>query len=87
MYIWKVLISVDQFINTLLGPAFNFVFKSDRFGDPDETISSALGKTKAKRRCRLCRFICKILDFIDPRPGDHCADSIEKDEDASDSSY
>lgn len=31
-YFWNILISIDQFVNTLCG------------GDPDETISSRLGK-------------------------------------------
>ena len=31
-YVWNILISIDQFINTIFG------------GDPDETVSSRLGK-------------------------------------------
>lgn len=31
-YLWNILIAIDQFVNTLCG------------GDPDETISSRLGK-------------------------------------------
>lgn len=31
-YFWNILVSIDQFVNTLCG------------GDPDETISSRLGK-------------------------------------------
>ena len=33
-YIWNILVSIDQFINTLLG------------GDPDETISSRCAKNR-----------------------------------------
>lgn len=62
-YFWNILISIDQLANTLLG------------GDPDETISSRMGK--ALPRCRMCRFICKILHPID---NNHCVKSIEKDE-------
>jgi len=62
-YIWNLLISIDQFANTLLG------------GDPDETLSSRLGKYQ--HRCPVCRFICRLLSKIDYR---HCQKSIEDDE-------
>jgi hypothetical protein len=35
-YIWNILVAIDQFINTVLG------------GDPDETMSSRMGKQLAK---------------------------------------
>ena len=63
-YIWNILISIDQFINTLFA------------GDPDETLSSRMGKRVHK--CAVCRTICNWLDYIDYR---HCQKSIEKDED------
>lgn len=62
-YIWNILIAIDQLLNALLG------------GDPDETLSSRLGKYQ--HRCVICRWICKLLDLIDYR---HCQDAIEKDE-------
>ena len=73
--IWKwivnVLVSVDQLANTILG------------GDPDETMSSRIGKLKLK--CGgtipwyhpLVGFIDWGLDKIDPR---HSIDAIENDE-------
>jgi len=61
-YLWNLLISVDQLINTLFG------------GDPDETVSSRLGKQT--EHCRLCRWFCKLLSKLDP---DHCQKSIEPD--------
>jgi hypothetical protein len=64
-YIWNILISLDQFCNTLLG------------GDPDETMSSRMGKHLAKHDCPFCNFICKLLNLIQK---DHCVKSIEKDE-------
>ena len=60
-YGWNVLIAIDQLGNTLLG------------GDPDETISSRMGK----RRCRVCRLLCRLLHRVDP---EHCNKSIEPDE-------
>lgn len=65
-YIWNVLISIDQLINTV-------VF----FGDPDETMSSRMGKHLAKHDCPFCNFMCKLLNLIQK---DHCVKSIESDE-------
>jgi hypothetical protein len=64
-YIWNILISIDQFFNTILG------------GDPDETMSSKMGKHLAKHDCPFCNFICKLLNLIQK---DHCVKSIESDE-------
>lgn len=70
-YLLNILISIDQFGNTLLG------------GDPDETISSRLGKLKSRNGGRipwtrpLSKLIDWILDKIDPN---HSTKAIEKDE-------
>lgn len=64
-YLWGVLISLDQLGNALLG------------GDPDETISSRMGKLVAKRKCKLCKLLCWVIDKIDPN---HCVKTIEPDE-------
>lgn len=50
-YIKNLLISVDQFANTVLG------------GDPDETISSRAGKNK---NGWVWKVLCKMLHLIDP---------------------
>lgn len=64
-YFWNILISIDQFANTL----FN--------GDPDETISSRIGK-KVKNGKRGWRYsLCMFLSLLDR---DHCIKSIEEDE-------
>jgi hypothetical protein len=63
-YVWNVLVSVDQFFNTLLG------------GDPDETISSRMGK-RARKGDKLGKIVCKILNFFQEG---HCQKSIEEDE-------
>lgn len=63
VYFKNILISVDQFFNTLFG------------GDPDETISSRLGKKT--ENCLFCKIVCLLLNKIDPG---HCEKSIEKDE-------
>jgi len=67
-YFWNILISLDQFANTLL------------MGNPDETLSSRMGKKIEKGECFGCMVICRILSFIDPTTERHCLDSIERDE-------
>ena len=65
-YFWRILTSVDQLFNTLIG------------GDEDETISSRLGKALQDRTgCWICCVLCNMLNWIDPN---HCRDAIERDE-------
>lgn len=70
-YLWSIFIALDQLANTFLG------------GDPDETISSRLGKWSQKYedtnnwRWLIAKPLCSILGFIDPN---HCQSSIELDE-------
>jgi len=70
-YIMNVLIGIDQLGNALLK------------GDPDETISSRLGKLKRKNKGRIPwshpwgKMIDWGLDKIDPN---HSIDAIEEDE-------
>jgi hypothetical protein len=66
-WFWNILIGVDQLANAILG------------GDPDETLSSRMGKKIAKgaETNNVYWLICWLLDKIDP---DHCQKSIEKDE-------
>ncbi len=65
-YVWNLLISIDQLFNAIFG------------GDPDETISSRLGKiiTDRPESCVACVYICKVLHWIDPN---HCVKVIEDD--------
>lgn len=64
-YIMNVLVSIDQLINTIL------------LGDPDETMSSRMGKHLAKHDCPFCNMLCKFLNLFQK---DHCVKSIESDE-------
>lgn len=59
----NIAIAIDQLGNALT------------FGDPDETVSSRLGK--AAHRSRAAWFICRLLSLIDNR---HCEDAEEIDE-------
>lgn len=60
----NVLVSIDQFANTLAG------------GNPDETISSRAAKAREKGKRWGC-ILCGILDHLDR---DHCNRVIERDE-------
>lgn len=63
-YLWNILIGIDQLANTLAG------------GDPDETISSRIGK----RRDGNERFWARIVDRLFFWQSDHTRKSIEPDE-------
>lgn len=63
-WIFNLLVSLDQFGNTLFG------------GDPDETISSRSAKANRDGK-RWGRAMCRFLDFFDKG---HCGKSIEEDE-------
>ena len=63
-YFKNLLISLDQFVNAVTG------------GDPDETISSRVGK----RRDAAERFMAPIIDKLFWWDKDHTKTSIEPDE-------
>jgi hypothetical protein len=65
-YLWNLLVSLDQFVNTVAG------------GDPDETISSRAAKADAEGKRWGC-ILCGLLDKIQK---DHCQRSLEPDEGA-----
>ena len=69
-YFYSALIGVDQLGNTLLG------------GDPDETISSRIGRLKSAKNGIIpwSRPWMKILDFVlETIQKDHSIKAIEKD--------
>ena len=73
MFKWmlNILISLDQFGNTITG------------GDPDETISSRLGKLKRRHGGVIpwYRPLSKIVDWgLDKIDPNHSTDAIEEDE-------
>ena len=70
-YIFNLLISFDQFVNTIFG------------GDPDETISSRMGKwARDKRNDRgIKKYAYRIANLVvELFEKDHFAKSIENDE-------
>lgn len=80
-YVYNGLIALDQTANVLLAPALNWALRPTvaRFGDPDETISSVMGKNIRAGACRLCKPICRLLSAT-LGPQDHCGDAIADDE-------
>jgi len=70
-YIWNILISIDQFFNTLFG------------GDPDETISSRVGKwtETGKHECGIKKIVyCIVHNITELFEKDHLKKHIERDE-------
>lgn len=80
-YLWNILVSLDQLANVAAGPLLNIILRPAvaRFGDPDETLSSVLGKNVEAGACVGCKLICRLLHRLDPG---HCERSIERDEGA-----
>ena len=65
-YIVNILITIDQLFNGLF------------LGDPDETISSRLGKMiRSNEQFFFTRLVADFLSGLDPN---HCEKSIEEDE-------
>lgn len=64
-WLWNIFIGIDQLLNALA------------LGDPDETLSSRMGKAIRSNRCVLCRVLCRLIGKFDPN---HCHKSIEADE-------
>lgn len=70
-YVWNILISIDQLANTIFG------------GDPDETISSRLGKWSrdGRHRTGVRKPIWKVANIVvELFERDHFKKSIEEDE-------
>lgn len=79
-YLYWIAYSIDQLGNVICMDLFNVsMIKKEslhKFGDPDETISSVLGKNQRDGTLKkLGRLIVDILDWIDPN---HSMDAIER---------
>lgn len=78
-YFWRIAISLDQLGNVTCGEPMNLLLITQesisKFGDPDETISSVLGKNQRdKTLTRAGRVLVNLLDILDPN---HAENSIE----------
>jgi hypothetical protein len=59
-WFWNILVAFDQLLNAATG------------GEPDETVSSRVGREREKSR--IARMVAGVLDWIDT---DHTFDSVE----------
>ena len=78
-YFLDLAISLDQFGNVSMAGLLNVIFISrsstDKFGNPDETISSVLGKNK--KTGKLIYLGIKLDCLLDKLDKDHSIKSIE----------
>ena len=74
-YFYQMAFALDKFGNVLIAPMFNTIMLKTApqfllFGNPDETISSCLGRNaRYNNLSRMGRTLCCLLDLIDK---DHC---------------
>lgn len=80
-YSLEVAVGIDQLGNVVCADLFNLILINKdgyKFGNPDETISSVLGKNYVKKTLSLLgRILDTILNFLDKN---HSVKSIEEDE-------
>lgn len=81
-YFWRIAISLDQLGNVICAEAMNFLliqpFSKYKFGNPDETISSVLGKNQLHDRLKpFGKWVVEVLGRLDEN---HSIKSIENDE-------
>ena len=80
-YLFNCALATDQHANVFLAKLFNDVMIKQgghKFGNPDETISSVLGKNKLMGKLSLCgKCLDYILHLLDEN---HSIKSIEHDE-------
>ena len=69
-YLHNFGVGLDQFVNAITG------------GDPDETISSRLGKYLASPpNCKACKYtVVAVCWFLDLFQKDHCLKSVDATE-------
>jgi hypothetical protein len=75
-YFKQTALNLDKFGNREFRAFLNFSMQKNgyQFGNPNETISSALGKNERDNTLTKCgRILVKILDLIDEN---HCKKSI-----------
>lgn len=79
-YLFNCAIADDQSGNTYMAKLFNDVLirpGGHRFGNPDETISSVLGKNQQTKTLSFAgRFVNWILNLIDPGHSDKAIEPL-----------
>ena len=77
-YFRQTAVDIDRFGNRNFRTTLNLTMQRNgyKFGNVNETISSALGKNQRDKTLTLTgRILCFILDTLDP---DHCKNSINE---------
>lgn len=78
-YFHETAIDIDKFGNRNFRTLLNMTLKIDkgyRFGNANETISSAIGKNKRDSTLSTTgKVVCRVLDYIDEN---HCIKSINE---------
>lgn len=81
-YFMRIAVSLDQFGNTICKFLFDFLFMKKggyRFGNPDETISSVLGKNYVNKTCTIFgKFFCWLLGKLDKNHVEKSIDNTVK---------
>ena len=81
-YWWRIAISLDQLGNVICCKPMNYLFinpdSKDKFGNPDETISSVLGKNQVSGN--LTYHGKALVHFLSCLDDNHSVKSIEEDE-------
>ena len=79
-FFYETAVDIDRFGNRNFRTLWNAILKKKdgyKFGNINETISSALGKNKVKGTLTYTgKVLCVILDFLDEN---HCIKSINND--------
>jgi len=75
----RIMTSIDQHWNVICSPVLNlFVRTKHRFGDPDETASSVVGKNLRDTNDAEWRYIEFVASWLLEGGKPHCIPSIEK---------
>jgi len=81
-YFWNIAISLDQLGNVICADPMNYLliqpYSKYKFGNPDETISSVLGKNQLHDRLK--PFGKRVVMLLGKLDENHSIKSIENDE-------
>ena len=79
-YALRIAVWLDNGLNVWLSPFWNHRYSTDRFGYPDECVSSVLGKLQRAGHDNNFR---KVVDWVFLhcfKQENHCINNIEEDE-------
>lgn len=80
IYLLNLATAKDQYWNAKYSPVLNLIYKTDLFGNEDETLSSVFGKMQKAGKDTRTR---KVIDWVFLKLAgqvNHCLNHIEADE-------